>query len=81
MKGPLHVVCSRDTSLSARITRTLPLFYSEGANEEMDRPAHVRAGHRCCLLALALLLLFRMMPIYSLDRLGHDASFQCCFAC
>ncbi len=50
MKGPLHHVCSRDASLSARITRTLPLFYTEGANEQMDRPAHGRAGSSLLLI-------------------------------
>ena len=33
-----------DPALSARVLRTRPLLYAEGADPEQDRPAHVRAG-------------------------------------
>jgi hypothetical protein len=33
-----------DPRLTARILRTAPLLYTEGADPELDRPAHVRAG-------------------------------------
>jgi hypothetical protein len=33
-----------DPRLKARILRTAPLLYTEGADPELDRPAHVRAG-------------------------------------
>jgi hypothetical protein len=34
----------RDPALKAIVQRRVPLFYSQGANPEIDRPAHVRAG-------------------------------------
>ncbi|BAU42486.1 DUF6929 family protein [Leptolyngbya sp. O-77] len=34
----------RDSDLRATVVRSLPLFYREGANPELDRPLHVRAG-------------------------------------
>lgn len=33
-----------DSSLSARITGTFPLFYLDGSNSELDRPAYVRSS-------------------------------------
>ncbi|MBD0319129.1 MAG: hypothetical protein ICV87_02275 [Gemmatimonadetes bacterium] len=33
-----------DSALSARVLRTTPLLYAEGADPAQDRPAHVRAG-------------------------------------
>lgn len=38
------MVARRDPSLRARIVRTVPLVYAEGADAALDRPAHVRAG-------------------------------------
>lgn len=38
------IVGARDPSLSAVITARRALWYSEGADAERDRPAHVRAG-------------------------------------
>lgn len=37
-------MCSRMPSLVARVVRSVPLLYDDGANKELDRPAHVRAG-------------------------------------
>lgn len=34
----------QDPSLKAIVQRSVPLFYSQGANLAIDRPAHVRAG-------------------------------------
>jgi hypothetical protein len=39
-----RIVAHRDPSLRARIVRTVPLVYADGANPALDRPAHVRAG-------------------------------------
>jgi hypothetical protein len=33
-----------DPALTARVTRTVPLHYDEGADTGLDRPAHVRSG-------------------------------------
>jgi hypothetical protein len=33
-----------DASLGARVVRVVPLVYARGANDALDRPAHVRAG-------------------------------------
>jgi hypothetical protein len=33
-----------DRGLTARVLRTTPLLYAEGADPSLDRPAHVRAG-------------------------------------
>lgn len=33
-----------DPNLRARVVRSFPLLYTEGANPALDRPAHVRAG-------------------------------------
>ncbi len=33
-----------DPALTARVVRSTPLLYAEGADPEQDRPAHVRAG-------------------------------------
>jgi len=33
-----------DASMSARILRSVPLLYAEGADESLDRPAHVRSA-------------------------------------
>jgi len=33
-----------DPSLRARVVRTVPLVYADGADAALDRPAHVRAG-------------------------------------
>lgn len=37
-------VARLDPNLSARIVRCEPLFYAEGADDALDRPAHVRAA-------------------------------------
>jgi hypothetical protein len=42
--------CLRDPSLSARVTKVVPLLYKEGADAAIDRPAHVRAGSSIQLL-------------------------------
>lgn len=34
----------RDPALKAIVQKSMPLFYSEGANLTLDRSAHVRAG-------------------------------------
>ncbi|HEY0017382.1 MAG TPA: hypothetical protein VGC13_13815 [Longimicrobium sp.] len=39
-----RVVARRDPALRARVVRTVPLTYAEGADAALDRPAHVRAG-------------------------------------
>ncbi|HEX5871072.1 MAG TPA: hypothetical protein VFY65_11675 [Longimicrobium sp.] len=39
-----RIVADRDPSLRARIVRTVPLVYADGADAALDRPAHVRAG-------------------------------------
>lgn len=38
------VIARRDPSLSAVVVSRVPLFYSDGADPERDRPANVRAG-------------------------------------
>lgn len=38
----------RDPSLQATIIKTTPLFYSQGAAPNIDRPSHVRAGSSLC---------------------------------
>lgn len=39
-----RIVAHRDPALHARIVRTVPLVYADGADRALDRPAHVRAG-------------------------------------
>jgi hypothetical protein len=39
-----RIAAHRDPSLRARIVRTVPLVYADGADAALDRPAHVRAG-------------------------------------
>ncbi|HEU4880634.1 MAG TPA: hypothetical protein VFT45_00275 [Longimicrobium sp.] len=39
-----RIVARHDPSLRARIVRTVPLVYADGADAALDRPAHVRAG-------------------------------------
>jgi hypothetical protein len=39
-----RVVARRDEGLGARVVRHVPLLYTEGADDALDRPAHVRAG-------------------------------------
>jgi hypothetical protein len=39
-----RIVAHRDPALHARIVRTVPLVYADGADPALDRPAHVRAG-------------------------------------
>jgi hypothetical protein len=39
-----RIVARRDPSLRARIVRTVPLVYADGADPARDRSAHVRAG-------------------------------------
>ncbi|HEX8320358.1 DUF6929 family protein [Longimicrobium sp.] len=34
----------QDPALRARVVRSIPLLYTDGANPALDRPAHVRAG-------------------------------------
>jgi hypothetical protein len=41
---PAPVVAAEDASMSARVVRRVPLYYAEGADPALDRPAHVRAG-------------------------------------
>jgi hypothetical protein len=43
MSTPM-ITATRDTRLSAVVQRTTPLYYSDGADQELDRPAHVRAA-------------------------------------
>lgn len=38
------VVARRDPVLAARVVRRVPLRYASGADDALDRPAHVRAG-------------------------------------
>lgn len=38
------VVARHDLSLGARVVRVVPLVYVAGADDALDRPAHVRAG-------------------------------------
>ncbi|MBD2259349.1 hypothetical protein [Pseudanabaena sp. FACHB-2040] len=38
----IHAV--RDPALRATVRKRIPLFYRQGADSEIDRPAHVRAG-------------------------------------
>ncbi|HEX2081585.1 MAG TPA: hypothetical protein VHG08_28030 [Longimicrobium sp.] len=40
---PIHTA-RHDPALRARVVRTVPLTYAEGADRSLDRPAHVRAG-------------------------------------
>lgn len=42
MEAIIHAV--RDPALRAIVRRRTPLFYNQGADPEIDRPAHVRAG-------------------------------------
>ena len=45
MTAPVRrVAARRDAGLRARVVRTVPLRYAEGADATLDRPAHVRAG-------------------------------------
>jgi len=39
-----RVVALPDAALGARIVRSTPLLYATGADPQLDRPAHVRAG-------------------------------------
>lgn len=39
-----RIVARRDPSLRARVARSVPLMYADGADATLDRPAHVRAG-------------------------------------
>jgi hypothetical protein len=39
-----RIAAHRDPSLRARIVRTVPLVYADGADTALDRPAHVRAA-------------------------------------
>ena len=39
-----RIVAHRDPALRARMVRTVPLVYADGADAALDRPAHVRAG-------------------------------------
>lgn len=39
-----HITAQLDPRLSARVMRTTPLRYADGADDTLDRPAHVRAG-------------------------------------
>lgn len=38
------VAARRDPALGARVVRVVPLVYAGGADDALDRPAHVRAG-------------------------------------
>ena len=38
------IAAYRDPSMAATVTKRVPLFYTEGSNPVIDRPAHVRAG-------------------------------------
>lgn len=39
-----RIVAHHDPALRARVVRTVPLVYADGADAALDRPAHVRAG-------------------------------------
>ena len=39
-----RIIGRRDPGLTARILRSVPLLYGDGADEAMDRPTHVRAA-------------------------------------
>jgi hypothetical protein len=39
-----RVTATHDATLDARIVRSVPMRYAEGADDALDRPAHVRAG-------------------------------------
>jgi len=41
---PPRIVARPDASLSARIVRSLPLLYADGADRSLDRPAYVRSA-------------------------------------
>ena len=41
---PSRVTATHDATLGARIVRSVPMRYADGADEGLDRPAHVRAG-------------------------------------
>lgn len=41
----------RDDSLSARIIRSVPLLYADGADASLDRPAHVRSASGLAVVA------------------------------
>jgi hypothetical protein len=43
-KTPHCIVASIDPSLSARITRRIPMLYADGADASLDRGIHVRAA-------------------------------------
>ncbi len=42
--GPIQVHATPDPALAARVVRRTPLLYEAGPADELDRPAHVRAG-------------------------------------
>lgn len=70
MKG---LVCSRDASLCARVTRIVPLLYTDGPNEKLDRPAHVRAGSSLVLIAPHVLAIVQddanFVALVNLDKM------------
>ena len=41
---PPRIIARPDASLSARIVRSVPLRYADGADPSLDRPAHVRSA-------------------------------------
>src|ERR1700750_1025366 len=41
---PPFVHARFDPALTARVVRSLPLFYAQGADVALDRPAHVRSA-------------------------------------
>jgi hypothetical protein len=49
--GAPLVVARRDPALVARVTRRVPMRYAGGADDALDRPAHVRAGSGLACLA------------------------------
>jgi hypothetical protein len=51
-----RIIARRDPGLRARIVRSVPLVYAEGADAALDRPAHVRAGSGLAWIGGALAL-------------------------
>lgn len=54
---PQQVIGSCDPSRQAQVLNRWPLYYSAGADIELDRPAHVRAGSGLTNLGTRLALI------------------------
>ncbi|HEX6371249.1 MAG TPA: hypothetical protein VF006_20190 [Longimicrobium sp.] len=69
-----RIVAHRDPSLRARIVRTVPLVYADGADAALDRPAHVRAGSGLAWIGGALAV---MQDDASFVALADPATGRC----